>query len=291
MSVYTSNHSELQQLLLDAASDHGATLLIPNLQRPYVWRPDQIILLVDSLLRGWPFGTLLLWDLGFIRENQTIVPSRRFWRTLDRVSGEDGVGTAAAEQPSNFKMVLDGQQRLQSLVLAFSGEGAGIKLLDREWREALTGRNPYRGPNVNKHWTEGKLCLDLQRLNELKQDDGEDGYTLPSYVDMRELLAWVSSGRPGFENSSPPRPKNYDRPLPLACKWPSRYLNCARLWQRSAKWQNTDAELRDQCKQLLRDQGKDEPQVNELWRPLRALVRRFKRELVSEAPRGSESEG
>ncbi|WP_410477861.1 DUF262 domain-containing protein [Myxococcus sp. MxC21-1] len=29
---------------------------MPDLQRPYVWTPNQVTLLVDSLLRGWPFG-------------------------------------------------------------------------------------------------------------------------------------------------------------------------------------------------------------------------------------------
>jgi len=36
----------------------------PNSAKPYVWTPNQISLLVDSLIRGWPFGTLLMWKVG-----------------------------------------------------------------------------------------------------------------------------------------------------------------------------------------------------------------------------------
>ena len=40
------------------AADH---LLLPGIQRNFVWRPRQIAALFDSLLRGYPIGTLLLW--------------------------------------------------------------------------------------------------------------------------------------------------------------------------------------------------------------------------------------
>jgi uncharacterized protein with ParB-like and HNH nuclease domain len=51
---YTDAAIELRKLVEDASTDSGATLLIPDLQRPFVWTPMQVVLLVDSLLRGWP---------------------------------------------------------------------------------------------------------------------------------------------------------------------------------------------------------------------------------------------
>jgi uncharacterized protein with ParB-like and HNH nuclease domain len=59
--IYDNKEEELYILLSKAANDQGANVLIPDLQRPYVWSPRQVVLLIDSLLRGWPFGTLLLW--------------------------------------------------------------------------------------------------------------------------------------------------------------------------------------------------------------------------------------
>src|SRR5688572_18578124 len=34
---------------------------LPNIQRPFVWREDQIERLFDSVLREYPIGTLLVW--------------------------------------------------------------------------------------------------------------------------------------------------------------------------------------------------------------------------------------
>ena len=63
-SIYADQHCELKELLARASNDQGATLLIPDLQRPYVWSPRQVIWLVDSLVRGWPFGTFLTWKVA-----------------------------------------------------------------------------------------------------------------------------------------------------------------------------------------------------------------------------------
>jgi len=37
------------------------------------------------------------------------------------------------DPPAQYHMVLDGQQRLQSLLLALGGDGWGFKLEDRDW--------------------------------------------------------------------------------------------------------------------------------------------------------------
>lgn len=38
-------------------------LFIPAIQRPFVWMPEQIICLFDSLMRGYPIGSLMFWEL------------------------------------------------------------------------------------------------------------------------------------------------------------------------------------------------------------------------------------
>ena len=42
-TIYSDQHSSLKTLLGTAGKSGDATLLIPDLQRPYVWQPSQVI--------------------------------------------------------------------------------------------------------------------------------------------------------------------------------------------------------------------------------------------------------
>jgi hypothetical protein len=37
---------------------------VPEFQRGFVWKPTQVRDLMDSLWRGYPVGTLLVWNSG-----------------------------------------------------------------------------------------------------------------------------------------------------------------------------------------------------------------------------------
>jgi uncharacterized protein with ParB-like and HNH nuclease domain len=52
--MYTDQHEELGTLLAKASNDEGASLLIPDFQRPFEWSPLQVIRLADSLNPGLP---------------------------------------------------------------------------------------------------------------------------------------------------------------------------------------------------------------------------------------------
>jgi len=71
---------------------------IPEMQRDYVWKPSQVRDFFDSLYRGYPTGSILLWDADIettpLRE--AAVPQKRNLR-------------------SNAQFLMDGQQRLTSL--------------------------------------------------------------------------------------------------------------------------------------------------------------------------------
>lgn len=82
-------------------------VLLPEIQRTYVWKGPQVAKLLDSLYNEYPAGQLLLWD------------------TIDLPITTKGLeGTKAPHLPSagQPKIVLDGQQRLTSLYLALAGE-------------------------------------------------------------------------------------------------------------------------------------------------------------------------
>ncbi|MFC6805144.1 DUF262 domain-containing protein [Methylophaga thalassica] len=86
---------------------------LPNIQRPFVWKEEQIEKLFDSLMREYPISTLLVW------RTQSAIKRRRF---IDLY--KDGVKLSNYHVPEDKKtkmLVLDGQQRLQSLFIALKG--------------------------------------------------------------------------------------------------------------------------------------------------------------------------
>ena len=42
---------------------HENEYLMPAIQREFVWDQTQIVRLVDSLMRGYPIGSFLLWQV------------------------------------------------------------------------------------------------------------------------------------------------------------------------------------------------------------------------------------
>jgi hypothetical protein len=90
------------------------SIVLPAMQRPFVWREDRIYRLVDSLLRGFPIGAVMLW------RTTTIQRFRRLPRDVDTETSEVFTFETATDS-SNKYLVLDGQQRLTSLFAAFKG--------------------------------------------------------------------------------------------------------------------------------------------------------------------------
>lgn len=85
-------------------------LRIPGFQREFVWEPQQAALLMDSIFKGFPFGSILLWRTG----NKL--------NTEKRLGGFE-LPAPAKDYPIDY--VLDGQQRVTSIFATFQNEIAG----------------------------------------------------------------------------------------------------------------------------------------------------------------------
>lgn len=93
---------------------------LPNIQRDFVWKEEQIERLFDSVMREYPFGTLLVWKTkSTIRKREFIKYYKDDTKTLDYFTPEDA---------SIKSLVLDGQQRLQSFYIGFEGSYNGKEL-------------------------------------------------------------------------------------------------------------------------------------------------------------------
>lgn len=82
---------------------HGE-IRVPGFQRHFVWDPDRAALLMDSIYKQYPFGSILLWR------------TRTELRTEKTLGGFE-LPPPEAEYPIDY--VLDGQQRITSIFATF----------------------------------------------------------------------------------------------------------------------------------------------------------------------------
>lgn len=98
----------------------GGGFWLPNIQRPFVWSEEQIAKLFDSIMREYPISTLLVW------KTKEPVKHRKF---IDLYKHDIKLSTYFVPDHSRAKMmVLDGQQRLQSLFIGLKGSYEGKEL-------------------------------------------------------------------------------------------------------------------------------------------------------------------
>ncbi|AXG79982.1 DUF262 domain-containing protein [Streptomyces paludis] len=87
----------LEQLLERIARGE---LRVPKFQRPFLWRPEQMLQLFDSLERGYPIGSFLVWE--------TALP-------LESLDSIGGISIPSPPEGVKVAYVLDGHQRLSTL--------------------------------------------------------------------------------------------------------------------------------------------------------------------------------
>lgn len=100
---------------------HRREYLMPAIQREFVWEPKQMIRLVDSLMRGYPVGSFLLWDV-----QPETAKAYTFYEFLTNFHERDNpfADKATVTPGSGTTAILDGQQRLTSLNIAIFGSFA-----------------------------------------------------------------------------------------------------------------------------------------------------------------------
>ena len=127
---------------LDSIASHGYVL--PAIQREFVWRPEQVCNLFDSVMQGYPFGEFMFWRV----EAQNSGEYR--WYDFVREYHQRNNPHCPELGPIHDKpltAVLDGQQRLTAFNIGLRGSMA-IKL-------------PYKWWNSSDAFPKRVLALDL----------------------------------------------------------------------------------------------------------------------------------
>lgn len=111
---------------LDAIHHHR--IVLPAIQREFIWKPGQVCALFDSLMRGYPFGTFLYWTVDPSNSDQY-----KWYEFIQDWHEKDARHNLESKPFPNTPLtaVLDGQQRLTALNIGLRGSMAW--LLPRKW--------------------------------------------------------------------------------------------------------------------------------------------------------------
>jgi len=100
--------------LLNQVADEE--IVLPAIQRDFVWSESQTAKLLDSVMRGYPIGLVLLWETY---NDIQFRPFARDYKSGNLHAYRDNDGGR------RIRVVLDGQQRMQSLYVALHGQREG----------------------------------------------------------------------------------------------------------------------------------------------------------------------
>ncbi|MFA5829846.1 MAG: DUF262 domain-containing protein [Candidatus Gracilibacteria bacterium] len=164
--------------------------LLPDIQRPFVWKTDQIYALFDSIMRGYPINTFLFWQISkdYLRDNN--IKKFLFVKNNKEESIED-----LTYSNSEYNLVLDGQQRITSLFIALKGSYFERKKEKELFMNVFSGIEEdddgllYEFKFLDKtnktYFSDGdKLWLNIKRIYECKNIDNK--------MDIREQIFSVT---------------------------------------------------------------------------------------------------
>ena len=100
--IYTTRNYQISHILSHINSNE---IVIPEIQRPFVWKKKQVRDLLDSLFKGYPIGYIIIWN-------------------NPNVKLKDG------KMSSGKMVIIDGQQRITALMTAIAGK----KIIDEKYQ-------------------------------------------------------------------------------------------------------------------------------------------------------------
>ena len=141
--------------------------VLPAIQREFVWKPEQIARLFDSLMQGYPFGTFLFWKVEGVNSG-----NYKFYAFVRNYHERDNPHCPQLPvfHDKELTAVLDGQQRLTALNIGLTG--------------TMAWRLPYKWKTSPDAYPERHLYLDLL-ADRPGGDEGGEKYRFESLTEER----------------------------------------------------------------------------------------------------------
>lgn len=179
-------------------------LVLPAIQREFVWRPDQVVRLFDSVMRGYPIGSFLSWKVKPETARQF-----KFYGFLKRYSEFDSRHNPQLDLPPSRDVtaILDGQQRLTSLNIGLRGSYAWKKKWTHaRFRDNFPERNLYLNLAGNAPENPAGLEYDFRwlepaQVNAMSESESAYWLPVPTVYDAASVMELVLElGRRGIAN-------------------------------------------------------------------------------------------
>ena len=86
--------------------------VLPSIQRKFIWNHKQVVNLFDSLMKDYPIGTFLLWEIKGAKAIKDYV----FYRFIKDIrKNSNWNDKILGHEHSDILALLDGQQRMTAL--------------------------------------------------------------------------------------------------------------------------------------------------------------------------------
>ena len=165
---------------------HRRDLVLPAIQREFVWGREQIYRFFDSLMQGYPFGTFLYW-----RVTPEISGNFKFFEFVLNYHERDNPHCPPLPDMPNRPLtaVLDGQQRLTALNIGLRGSAAWkLPRLRRTNPDAFPERLLY----LDLLWRPGEDDEGLEYRFSFLSDEQSSAVNGECWFPIREVLKMKS---------------------------------------------------------------------------------------------------
>lgn len=154
-------------------------LQVPAFQRDFVWTNDKKLELLDSIKKGYPIGSILLWRPDFESEEDY----EKF--------GTEKIGAyATPKRNMNSLYILDGFQRLSTLIGCLlhphKAKQKGIERDDNEWQKNFNIVYNLKEELFEMNRSKGFDKLEFYQIPVYKLVDGKEYFTFQRQLNLFE---------------------------------------------------------------------------------------------------------
>jgi uncharacterized protein with ParB-like and HNH nuclease domain len=169
-------------------------IVLPAIQRDFIWSENQIEKLMDSIMRSYPIGIIFLW------ETYEDIQYREFIKNF-KINND--ITYHYNSKHKRLKLVLDGQQRLQSLFVGIHGKYEDKSL----YFDILSGKDTenfkedkysfdFFLPKDADRYNEKQISLRMKQIN---NNDDLNNYEISFFCRLKDLISMGAKERQSFE--------------------------------------------------------------------------------------------